>query len=766
MRRFAHFVVTHARAITAANVIIVVAAAWFAAHIRFDFNMENMLPDRHPSRAVYDDFQSRFGEDDATYVLALTDTDIFTAKTLRAVDRLSRQLQAHPAVEEVTSLTTFMYPRADGDAIDVRPFVESVPDDPAALSALRAEAFSNPFLPENLISTDARTTAIAVRLRPTHNHHEIRVEFENWFRERLSDYASEGRSFHLGGTPVLRSAYIYFAKLNVIIFTPISIVVLITVLALTFRSAMGVVLPLAVVLSSTILSVGLMTIADVPINLLTNALPTIILVVGVSDSIHLIVKYKEEYHRNRDQRQALAITVRKMASACFYTSITTAVGFGSLFTSSNKVIRQFGVMAAAGVMMAYVVTITLLPAVLSLLKPLKERQHRSLHEGRLADSLGRLTEFLIRRPRSVLAGGLVTTFLFAVGIAFIQQEYFFMQDLNETTDVQRAYRYLDEHLGSAVPFEVEITSRGGRPVTDPAVLRQIDRIAERLRAVPEVGKVLSTADFVKEMNRLVEGGDAAAFRIPETREAVAQELLLYSLGSTDPTASYMTVDAAHARISARTPDMGQRKFHEITALMESFVAREIDPDLQVIFTGAGPMIVVLVDRLVADMVSSLLSAFLIIAAIMYLEFRSVSLALLSMIPNVMPLALIAGIMGFAGIALSPATAVTFCVALGIAVDDTIHFLVRFRREYETDHAWGDAVRRTMRGTGRAMVFTSVVLALGFMVLATSSFTANRHFGMLSALLMVAALFADLLVTPALLLVTKPRLGAYHSDLDG
>ncbi|MCL4235471.1 MAG: MMPL family transporter, partial [Deltaproteobacteria bacterium] len=253
------------------------------------------------------------------------------------------------------------------------------------------------------------------------------------------------------------------------------------------------------------------------------------------------------------------------------------------------------------------------------------------------------------------------------------------------------------------------------------------------------------------------GGGADAYRVPDTREAVAQSLLLYSMSSPDPTAPYMTFDETRARISARTPDMGQRRFDAVSREIREFVAREIDDAIAVHITGAGPMIVVLVDRLVVDMVTSLVSAFGIIFFLMWFEFRSLGLSALSMIPNLIPLIYVAGLMGFAGVTLNPTTAVTFCVALGIAVDDTIHFLVRFRYEYAQDENHANAVRRTLRGTGRAMVFTTLVLVMGYMVLVTSNFKANRDFGWLSALMIAIALLADLFVTPALILLAKPKL---------
>ncbi|MCC6156513.1 MAG: RND family transporter [Deltaproteobacteria bacterium] len=757
MRFPVEWILRNAPVVIAATVALTIASCVAATGVVFDFNMENLLPDRHPERVVYEEFQKQFGEDDATYLLAVEATDVFAADVLRDVRDLSLEFRNHPAVEEVLSLTTFMFPRVAGDQIDIRPFVEVVPDDPATLETLRAEALANPFLPENLVSKDTKTTAIAVRLRSTSNNHEARAEFETWFRERMAAYAKPDRAFHLGGTPVLRTAYIHYAQLNILIFTPLVILMLIVVLWFTQRSAAGVLLPLATVAAATLMTVALMRLTGVTINLLTNVVPSIILVYGISDAIHLMVKYKEEYAQVPDRRRALISTTRKIVIACFWTSATTAVGFGSLFTSSNKVVREFGFITAAGVMIAYIINVVFVPAVLSRIAPPTPERTRAFDHGTVAEMLRRITDLVIRRPKPIVGIGVGLMLVAALGAAMIEREYYFMQDLRPETEIRQSYEYLDRHLGSAVPFEISVKSRSGRPVTDPAVLREIDRIATRMREIPEMGKVLSLAEFVKEMQRLLGGGGADVYRIPETREAVSQSLLLYSMSSPDPTAPYMTFDETTARISARTPDMGQRRFDAVSKELRRFVASDIDPDLDVHITGAGPMIVVLVDRLVIDMVTSLLSAFGIIFFMMWFEFRSLGLSGLSMIPNLIPLVYVAGLMGFAGVTLNPTTAVTFCIALGIAVDDTIHFLVRFRYEYAQDEHHANAVRRSMRGTGRAMVFTSVVLVMGYLVLVTSNFKANRDFGWLSALMIAIALLADLFVTPALILLAKPKI---------
>ncbi|MCZ7581964.1 MAG: MMPL family transporter [Deltaproteobacteria bacterium] len=687
----ARTLLSHPRLFIAAVVLLTFAAAVCSTGVRFDFNMEDMLPDRHPARAVYNSFIEQYGEDDAYYIVALSETDVFNAQTLRDIQDLTKRIETFNIVEEVTSLTNVMFPRVTGDGIEVRPFVEDVPTSQDALEKLRAEAFDNPVLPENFVSLDSTCASIFVKLRAEYNEHEFRADFEPKLRAVLAEYARDGRRFVVGGTPVLRSSYIHYAMLNLMIFIPLSIAMLILILVYLFRRPAGVLLPLATVVSAVILTVALMRLTNVPFNLLTNVLPTVILVVGISDSIHLIIKYREEFLLSGDKTVAIRETIKKIAVACLFTSLTTAVGFGSLATSTNLTVRQFGMVATAGVMIAYLITILLIPSVLALLGPPRMTHARDLETDRLARLLRRTTELAIRRPRAVAIVCAVLSVAAVFGMTRIQRQYYFMQDLDDSTDVYQAYHFLDRTLGSAVPLEIDIQSRSGRTITDPAYLRDVNRFAEKLRTYPEVGKVLSPADFLMEMNRLLEGGGKDQFRLPDSAAANAQYLLLYSLGDPDPTADYISFDQTRVRVSSRTADMGQADFQRIIGELEEFTARELDPDLDVRITGAGPMIVVLVDRLTVDMITSLSLAFAIVFGLVLIEFGSLKLALISMVPNLLPLLAIAGFMGVTGISLNPSTAVTFAVAFGIAVDDTIHFLVRYRRELPVDHnhAGGD-----------------------------------------------------------------------------
>ncbi|MCB9476520.1 MAG: RND family transporter [Deltaproteobacteria bacterium] len=757
MHRLSDLILRAPKTVAALVTLLTVVGGVLAGYVKFDFNMENMLPDRHPNRDVYEDYKATFGQDDAFYVIGIRTGNVFTHAMLRDLQQLTLRIEAREEVDEVLSLTNVMFPRADAEGVTIEPFVTQAPTDPAALAALRAEAMANPILPENLISRDGSTTALMVKLKPEFNHHDYRVAFEKELWTIIDDYRAEDREIHMGGTPVLRSAYIKLAQENIQRFVPLSALVLVIVLFLTFRNVSGILLPLGTVGAAMILSVGFMTVVDIPLNLLTNVLPSVVLVVGVSDSIHLLEKYKEEYLKDFDQHRAMADTIRKIAIACFFTSATTAVGFASLITSSNKMIRQFGTVAAVGVMMAYVVTILFVPAVLILIKPPKVERAQALEDGLLARALYSKTTIVTNHAKPIALMTVLVLIAAGVGMSRIQNQYYMMEDVPPGEPITKAYHFLDEHLGSVIPMAVMVESKSGRPMTDPAILADLEKIQHRLREFDTVGKVTSLVDFVEEMNRLLHDGDKAYLKIPETREAVAQYLLLYSMGEEDPTADYLTFDQSRTQISARTVDMGQITYKQLIAEMEDFMAKEIDPDLHAVVTGAGPMVVVLCDRLVSDMITSLGLAFAIIFVLIVVEFKSWRLAMVSMVPNMIPLLVMAGFMGFTGVALNPSTAVSFAVAFGIAVDDTIHFLVRYRRELPLDNDYGKAVFRTVKGTGRAIVLTSVVLALGFAVLMTSNFKANATFGMLSALLMAVALLADMVVLPALLILIKPKM---------
>jgi len=445
---------------------------------------------------------------------------------------------------------------------------------------------------------------------------------------------------------------------------------------------------------------------------------------------------------------AIRTAMRHLGVACLLTSVTTSIGFASLVTGSMTILPRFGLFAAAGVMLAYVTTMVVTPLGVSL-----RRRHPAM-EGRttlrwLDLLLAGVAEVSVNRPRLLLlVGVIVVGGAVALG-SQVEVNNYLLGIYREGHPTTYATRLAERKLEGVVQMQVSLVGKPGQ-MKDPRVLEAMHRLEVWLGEQPQVTTSLSLATFLREMHRVVVGRPG----IPESRRGVA-ELLLMSEGE-ERVNRFVDYPYGRARVLIGCRDIGARQFLPLAARVDRRAKRIFAPvGVRARVTGTGLVAYRGINRLVLDLLTSLSLAFVVIAIVLALVFRSLRIGLVSLIPNVMPLAVGLGFMTLAGIRLEPATVIVFSIALGIAVDDTIHFFSRYREEVQGGRAPEDAVRKTMATAGRAMVFTSLVLMSGFSVTFASNFRGTANFGLVGIVIFTTALWADLLVTPACLLVFRP-----------
>ncbi|MDP8223068.1 MAG: MMPL family transporter, partial [Candidatus Lernaella stagnicola] len=495
------------------------------------------------------------------------------------------------------------------------------------------------------------------------------------------------------------------------------------------------------------------------LNLVTNIIPPLVLVIGLAVIVHVLNRYEEAYRRIGRQREALIEAVAHLVHPCFLTSLTTAIGFASLAISRIKPIRETGLLAAFGVMMAFVISIALAPAILSRLKPPVGRERRSPRHDAVDRVLQACARLVVRRPRLVLVVSFVTTGLAIVGMTQLTVETNLIEYFKPESRIRSSFRFLQEHISGANSLEFFLEADRDEAMIEPEVLRAVEALQREMEKSPRVTSTQSLADLVKLLNRALHGDDEAFFRIPDTREEVAQLLLLLSMSDDRGGLDHFTdLNYRHGRIAARMTTVPSQVLRGWLDHFNAF-ADETFPDyVHAAATGEVVLYVNMERELVAGQLKGFAIAIIIIIACVVLVFWSWRVGAYSMYPNIMPVAMTLGLMGLARIPINLATCMIPSIAIGIAVDDTIHFLARFRAEYRAQQQpdIAAAIHVTLATTGRAMVITSVVLFGGFLVLLASQFQPNLYFGALTALTMVWALLADLLTVPALLVVLRPR----------
>ncbi|MFC1481363.1 RND family transporter [Candidatus Neomarinimicrobiota bacterium] len=720
----------------------------FAARVEQDYTLENMFPGNDEEIEFFNWFKEEFTPDDNIIMLGFEAKGIWTdVQVWHDIENLTSQLETIQGVLDVMSLTTFEDIRGEEGELIVERLVEDFPKDQADLAGLRNRIIADPILAQFLISTNGRVTAQYVEIDPMLDTHESRAQI-------ISDIqavtlAFPQYEFHISGYPYIRDQYIELMKQETVRGNGMVIPVAIILLYLTFRTLRGIFLPLAVILMSVVWTIGWMGLFAVDLDLMTTIIPSILVVVGLSDCVHLMLKYYEEREEGKDRKEALGETVKILGKATLMTSITTAVGFAVLVTSNIIPMRNFGIFTALGVLGAFVISIIFLTLVMSYLKPVKKAIGKRPRTGYLVWWPEHAANLIREQPNRIMLVASLIVVGAILGIPRIVVDTHIMDDVSDETKVMKDLRFFEHEMSGVATLEIIIDGREEGAVKTPALLSFSDKLAQHLKTYPAVESVISPALMIKDLNQAMHDGDSTYYSIPNDRRLISQYLRLAMISGKDLFENVINFDQSICRVTARMKDVGSKKAGAILADIEAFLAVETPADYNVRITGTTKLIHLLADRITYSLGSSLLLAFLIVSILMGLLFKSPRWIVISLIPNIIPLLVIAGAMGWLGIRLRPTTAAVFSVAFGIAVDDTIHFLSRLKLELGRGLAMIEATHNSLLHTGKAIVATSVLLIAGFGTLLFSDFKSSVEFGFLSGLTILAALIADLYLLPVL-----------------
>jgi hypothetical protein len=751
-RETVSFVLRHRVKVVLLLLAITAVAGFFATKVRFDNTIEIWFREGDEGLARYRDFLDMF-ESDELVMVAMAPGTVFTTQSLEYIDRVTRRLEGVEHVIRVVSLTNVEIPRAVPDGVVIGPLMNEIPPEPGELEEIRRLAMSNGVLIGTLLSPSGDATAIVAQIEHLEGQSDYRVEIVKQIRSILSEESKGRPELYLGGGPVFDEAFFRYTERDFRIFVPVVFLLVAAVILVIFRRPSSVLLPLGVVLLSEIWVFGLMGMLGLTINVVSTILAPLLMAVGIADSIHLLSRYYEDIGKGMTKTESIAQAFQNLFAPCLLTSVTTAAGLLSLLTSQLVPIREFGAVAALGVILAFAITMVFVPVGLSFLKPPSARALASHRRGlltRVLDTFGRVGT---RHARLVSA---VSVLLSVTAVYFVIRleagtnaiEYF------KTTDpVRRAIDFIDTRIVGTVSMEFLLEGEQEGTFKEPAALAKMEALSSYLDGLPGVTRTYSIVDYLKEMNRVMHGGNQVHYRLPSTREGTAQYLLL--MEGSDDLEEMIQDDSRIARVSAR---IRMEDSMALTAKVE-----EIEQYLQVNFTDGLTATATGLAKLMHEMEAYLLSsqirsfsvAFVVILITMAMMLKSFKLGLFAMIPNLLPLLLTMGIMGAAGFHLDVATVTIASILLGLVVDDTIHLLHRFREEVRRRQDPSEAVRASIQGVGKAIVSTSIILALSFWVLCLASFRPNIHFGLLSGVAILMAMFADLLVLPAAITLLKP-----------
>lgn len=729
-------------------------SVYLISQIEFDYNFENFFPQDDPETEFYKSFRYHFETDNDFVIVGLVNQEgVFNMDFLQEVDSLTAVFEAVQHIEEVISPTRVRdviidpmgTPRGTKDLIRI--------DQPEFYAADSAKIYERNELIGTMFAADAKSVL-------------LQLKHKQFLSKQACDslsYALQGilaetnfDETHIVGRSIGQTYYVSMMQRELIMFIALSLILIIIFLYVAFRSGWGIWVPLTVVLLAVLWILGIMQITGKAFDIMLIILPTIIFVVGMSDVVHVLSRYFEELRGGKRKLEALKTSFKEIGLATFLTSLTTAVGFLTLLPSSIKPISDFGLYTSIGVFVAFILAFTLLPSVLILSKTPKLAK---LSDGKVfwTSQLHRLFGWTIRNRKSVLIGSALIATVAIFGASKVELNNFLLEDLRESDPLKQEFAFFEDHFAGGRPFELAILLKDSINLYDREVLSDIAQIDSFLVNQYGVGNLISPAQIVKTGYRTLKGGNPNFEQIPKSQGQINR--IIRSIERSDGRAFldlFVNQEKKVARINGKVPDAGAKAFKEKNEELMAFY-QELNPQgFDIKLTGTAKLIDLNNENLARDMTFGLFLAFMVVASIVGIMFKSWKMILVCLIPNFLPLLLILGIMGFFGIDLKVSTSIIFTIAFGIAVDDTIHFMSKLRLQLGKGRTMLYAIKRTFISTGKAIVVTSIILCGGFLTLIFSNFLGTFYIGLLISLTLLFAVLSDLLLLPVLIMYLFPE----------
>jgi hypothetical protein len=754
MHRFADFVINNPRLVTFFIFVLVVFAVFPASKIRTDFDLENFYPKSDPTVQSYRLMEEEFGRDDDVIMVGFKNDDLFSVTQLNELRSIIDSIKTIENVAEVQSIWSAEKMTNNNGMLSFDAFLDKDSLE-IKLADIKERITSDSFTEGLLINKEANTTAFFLEIDAENNTYESRNKIIKELNEILANYPD--KDFKITGIPYFRNQYVNVLNEEVIFYISFSSVLIILLLWYLYRSISGIFIPMLIVWFTVLFTVAAITLSGGYLEIMSSTIAPILLCVGVADSIHMISKFDDAVQNGMKQRKAIIEMLITLGSATFLTSITTAIGFGTLMTSSVVPMKRFGIYTAIGVLIAYTITILFLPAILKItnIKKVFKENGGKLYPW-IGDKLLLLSDFNKKHFRAISYSAICISLLISLGMLKLQVNGRVFDDVSRDSELIQDSNFFSENLAPAFPLEFVIDTNEPDGITDPNFIKRIEDLQQYLLSFPEIQRATSFSTLLKELHQVMSPEEANKEILPSDRNLIAQYLLLLEVTDNDLLENVTDFDYQKLRVAAQTEDAGSKRINEIKDDIEIYIDQNFKEET-VTITGSTILSANLVGKMVYSLASSIGLAFICISILMAFLFKDLKMVVISLIPNIMPLVLIAGIMGFLGVDIKPSTAVIFTIAFGIAVDDTIHYLARFRIELKRGLSIENALEITTQKTGRAIIITSMILLIGFGTLITSEFTSTTLMGILISSTIFFAILADLVVLPSLFYWLKPKL---------
>lgn len=749
-------------------VILALATAFMAymgKDVKLSYENTSLLPEKDSTRIEYVEFKKLFGEDGNVIVIGTINPDIFTLGQFNAWADLGNKIHEIDGVQEVVNITKAitLVKNDNTHQFNIRPVVKQKPTSQVELDSLKNRILSLKFYEGMLYNPKTKATLMTISL-DRHKLNDIsRIALINEIVETVEAYRIQNKvEIHYSGMPYIRTVTMQKVKHELFLFVMLSIAVAAFIMFLFFRSIRVVLSSLLIVGISIIWVVGTLVLFNYKITILTGVIPSLIVIIVIENCIYILNKYHWEYKSHGNKMRALSQVIHRIGFASLMTNAATALGFAAFILVPNQLLREFGLITALNIMILYVLCIVLLPIIFSLLAPPAPRHIKHLDNNFFGAVLDKVI-YLISFRRNLIygiAGGLVV--IGFIGLSLMKTSGKIVDDFRHDDPVYIDLKFFETNFGGVMPFEISVDTKKKNGVLTYSTIQKIDRLQHTINQYPEFSKPLSLIEVFKFARQSYYGGDSSKYSLPSSLEK--NFILSYipqkvQESGTDLLKSFLDSTKQITRISFQMADVGTNRMDSLMTKIHPQVDSIFDPaKFNVKVTGNSVVYAKGTNFLIRNLFESVIIAIILISILMAFLFSSFRMILVSMVPNIIPLVITAAIMGFAGIPIKPSTIIVFSIALGISVDNAIQYLSRYRHEYKASNgAIKQSAINALHEAGFSMIYTSIVLVLGFSVFIVSEFGGTQALGILISTTLLIAMFFNILVLPSLLLTLDKRL---------
>ena len=765
-------------------VLATIAMGFQFQNLAFTYTEANLLPDDHEINVEYFDFLDKFGEEGNLVVIAVKDESLFTPEKFNAWNKLADTLNSHENVDLVVGVGNIktLVKNDELKAFDLAPLIKEPLADQAAVDRLKLQLYYKlPFYNKFLYNADSHTFRTAIYIKKSIVNSFARKELiEKYIIPSIEEF--EGKydlDVRVSGMPYIRTLNSNTIIGEIGMFIGAALFVTGLIFFFFFRSFRATFISLITVVVGVMWSFGILGAFEYEITVLTAIIPPLIIVIGIPNCIFLINKYQAEVNKHGNQAKSLQRVITKVGNATLMTNVTTAAGFATFILTNSDLLKEFGIVASLSIISIFLLCLVIIPIIYSFMPLPKEKHLKHLNKAWI-DGFVRWMEQMVRNRRiTIYACSVLLLVVSMIGIFQIRVTGSLIEDMPKNTEFFEDIRFFEKEFDGIMPLEFVVDTKRKKGVMKLATLKRIDKLEKAIERIPELSKPMSVVSLVKYAKQAYYNDNPKYYQLPTSQEK--NFILSYAKnakGNDKMMSSFVDTTGQYARVTTFMKDIGTDRMKVIEDQLHSEIDRIFPEDrYKISMTGKALVFQKGTTFLRDNLFISLGLAIVLIAIFMAYVFRSARMIVVSLIPNLLPLLITAGLMGYLGVPIKPSTILVFSIAFGISVDDTIHFLAKYRQELQSNN-WKirKSVYGALRETGVSMFYTSIVLFFGFSVFTISSFGGTVALGALVSATLLFAMLANLLLLPSLLLslerniankqtLKEPKLKILPEDID-